>query len=52
MEVIGIALNVPGDRMFVIRLGRFSQFRADLDGKDERNLLSSQETLPAPVHSC
>ncbi|MHB0790097.1 3-hydroxyacyl-CoA dehydrogenase [Bradyrhizobium sp. 5.13L] len=41
MEGIGIALDVPGHRMFVTDLAG-SIYSADLDGKNKRNLLWSQ----------
>ncbi|WP_407185245.1 3-hydroxyacyl-CoA dehydrogenase [Bradyrhizobium centrosematis] len=41
MEGIGIALNVPGNEMFVTDLAG-SIYSADLDGKNKRNLLWSQ----------
>jgi hypothetical protein len=44
MEGIGIALNVPGNRMFVTDLAG-SVYSADLDGKNERNFLYGQGNL-------
>jgi hypothetical protein len=44
MEGIGIALDVPGDRMFVTDFAG-SLYSADLDGKNERNLLYAQGNL-------
>ena len=44
MEGIGIALDVPGDRMFVTDLAG-SIYSAKLDGSDERNLLFAQGNL-------
>jgi DNA-binding beta-propeller fold protein YncE len=44
MEGIGIALDVPGNRMFVTDLGG-SVYAADLDGKNERNFLFVQGNL-------
>jgi len=44
MEGIGIALDVPGDRMFVTDFAG-SVYSADLDGKNERNLLYAQGNL-------
>ncbi|MBB4380246.1 3-hydroxyacyl-CoA dehydrogenase [Bradyrhizobium sp. SBR1B] len=41
MEGIGIAINVPGNQMFVTDLAG-SIYSADLDGKNKRNLLWSQ----------
>ncbi|WP_407193056.1 3-hydroxyacyl-CoA dehydrogenase [Bradyrhizobium sp. STM 3566] len=41
MEGIGIALNVPGNQMFVTDLAG-SIYSADLDGKNKRNVLWSQ----------
>ncbi|MCP3397042.1 MULTISPECIES: hypothetical protein [unclassified Bradyrhizobium] len=41
MEGIGIALDVPGDQMFIIDLAG-SMYSADLDGKNKRNLLWSR----------
>jgi hypothetical protein len=44
MEGIGIALDVPGNRMFVTDLAG-SVYSADLDGKNERNFLYAQGNL-------
>ena len=44
MEGIGIALDVPGDRMFVTDFAG-SLYSADLDGKNERNFLYAQGNL-------
>jgi hypothetical protein len=44
MEGIGIALDVPGNRMFVTDFAG-SVYSADLDGKNERNLLGAQGNL-------
>jgi hypothetical protein len=44
MEGIGIALDVPGNRMFVTDLAD-SVYSADLDGKNERNFLYAQGNL-------
>jgi DNA-binding beta-propeller fold protein YncE len=44
MEGIGIALDVPGDRMFVTDLAG-SIYSADLDGSNERNFLYAQGNL-------
>ncbi|HEX4860120.1 MAG TPA: hypothetical protein VFV07_02710, partial [Rhizomicrobium sp.] len=44
MEAIGIALDVPGDRMFVTDLAG-SVYCADLDGKNERNILAGKGNL-------
>jgi hypothetical protein len=44
MEGIGIALDVPGDRMFVTDFAG-SVYSADLDGKNERNFLYGQGNL-------
>jgi hypothetical protein len=46
MEGIGIALDVPGNRMFVTDLAG-SVYSADLDGKNERNVLQGQGISPA-----
>jgi DNA-binding beta-propeller fold protein YncE len=42
MEGIGIALDVPGNRMFVTDLAG-SVYSADLDGKNERNFLCARQ---------
>jgi DNA-binding beta-propeller fold protein YncE len=44
MEGIGIALDIPGNRMFVTDLAG-SVYVADLDGKNERSLLFAQGNL-------
>src|SRR6202795_3513054 len=44
MEGIGIALDIPGNRMFVTDLGG-SVYSADLDGKNQRNFLFAQGNL-------
>jgi len=44
MEGIGIALDVPGNRMFVTDFAG-SIYSADLDGKSERNFLYAQGNL-------
>jgi len=44
MEGIGIALDIPGNRMFVTDFAG-SVYSADLDGKNERNLLGAQGNL-------
>jgi hypothetical protein len=44
MEGIGIALDVPGNRMFVTDFAG-SLYFADLDGKNERNFLYAQGNL-------
>jgi hypothetical protein len=44
MEGIGIALDVPSNRMFVTDLAG-SVYTADLDGKNERNFLYAQGNL-------
>ena len=44
MEGIGIALDVPGNRMFITDLAG-SVYAADLNGKNERNLLALQGNL-------
>jgi hypothetical protein len=44
MEAIGIALDVPGNRMFFTDLGG-SVYCADLDGKHEQTLLGAQGNL-------
>jgi hypothetical protein len=44
MEGIGIALDVPGNRMFVTDLAG-SVYSADLDGKNPRNFLYAQGNL-------
>jgi hypothetical protein len=44
LEGIGIALDVPGNRMFFTDLGG-SVYSSDLDGKNERNFLYAQGNL-------
>jgi hypothetical protein len=44
MEGIGIALDVPGDRMFVTDFAG-SIYSANLDGSNERNFLYAQGNL-------
>src|SRR5262249_5632550 len=44
MEGIGIALDVPGNRMFITDFAG-SVYSADLDGKNERNFLAGQGNL-------
>jgi hypothetical protein len=44
MEGIGIALDVPGNRMFVTDFAG-SVYSADLDGKNDRNFLYAQGNL-------
>ncbi len=44
MEGIGIALDIPNDRMFVTDFAG-SVYSADLDGKNERNFLFAQGNL-------
>jgi hypothetical protein len=44
MEGIGIALDVPGDRMFVTDLAG-SIYSTNLDGSNERNFLYAQGNL-------
>jgi hypothetical protein len=44
MEGIGIALDIPGNRMFVTDFSG-SVYSADLDGKNERNFLYAQGNL-------
>ena len=44
MEGIGIALDVPGNRMFVTDFAG-SVYSADLDGKNKRTLLAAQGNL-------
>jgi hypothetical protein len=50
MEGIGIALDVPGNRMFVTDLAG-SVYSADLDGKNERNFLYAQGNLTGIAYS-
>jgi hypothetical protein len=44
MEGIGIALDLPGNRMFVTDLAG-SIYSANLDGSNERNFLYAQGNL-------
>jgi hypothetical protein len=44
MEGIGIALDIPNDRMFVTDFAG-SVYSARLDGSTERNLLEAQGNL-------
>ena len=44
MEGIGIALDVPGDRMFMTDLAG-SIYSATLDGSEKRTLLAAQGNL-------
>ena len=44
MEAIGIALDVPGNRIFVTDLAG-SVYSSKLDGSQERNLLFAQGNL-------
>jgi len=44
MEGIGIALDVPGNRLFVTDFAG-SIYSADLDGKNARNFLYAQGNL-------
>jgi hypothetical protein len=50
MEGIGIALDVPGDRMFVTDLAG-SIYSTDLDGKNERNVPSLQGNLTGVAYA-
>jgi hypothetical protein len=50
MEGIGIALDVPGNRMFVTDLAG-SVYSADLDGKNERNFLFGQGNLTGVAYA-
>jgi hypothetical protein len=50
MEGIGIALDVPGNRMFVTDFAG-SVYSADLDGKNERNFLYAQGNLTGIAYS-
>jgi hypothetical protein len=50
MEGIGIALDVPGNRMFVTDLAG-SVYSADLDGKNERNFLFAQGNLSGVAYA-
>jgi hypothetical protein len=50
MEGIGIALDVPGERMFVTDFAG-SIYSANLDGTEERNLLYAQGNLTGIVYA-
>jgi sugar lactone lactonase YvrE len=50
MEGIGIALDVPGNRMFVTDFAG-SVYAADLDGTNERNFLSRQGNLTGVAYA-
>ena len=50
MEGIGIALDVPGNRVFVTDFAG-SVYSADLDGKNERNFLSRQGNLTGVAYA-
>ena len=50
MEGIGIALDVPGDRMFVTDFAG-SLYSARLDGSGELNLLSAQGNLTGVAYA-
>jgi hypothetical protein len=50
MEGIGIALDVPGNRMFVTDFAG-SVYCADLDGKNERNFLYAQGNLTGVAYA-
>ena len=50
MEGIGIALDVPGNRMFVTDLAG-SVYFADLDGKNEYNFLYGQGNLTGVAYA-
>jgi hypothetical protein len=50
MEGIGIALDVPGNRMFVTDLAG-SVYSADLNGKNERNFLHGQGNLTGAAYA-
>ena len=50
MEGIGIALDVPGNRMFVTDLGG-SLYAAKLDGTDKRMLLGAQGNLTGVAYA-
>jgi hypothetical protein len=50
MEGIGIALDVPGNRMFVSDFAG-SVYSADLDGKNERNFLYAQGNLTGVAYA-
>ena len=50
MEGIGIALDVPGNRMFATAFAG-SVYSADLDGNSERNFLSDQGNLTGVAYA-
>jgi hypothetical protein len=50
MEGIGIALDVPGDRMFVTDFAG-SLYAAGLDGSGEVNLLAAQGNLTGVAYA-
>jgi hypothetical protein len=50
MEGIGIALDVPGNRVFVTDFAD-SVYSADLDGKNQRNFLSRQGNLTGVAYA-
>jgi len=50
MEGIGIALDVPGNRMFVTDFAG-SVYSADLDGKNQRNFLRTQGNLTGVAYA-
>jgi hypothetical protein len=50
MEGIGIALDVPGERMFVTDFAG-SIYSAKLDGTEERNFLYAQGNLTGIVYA-
>jgi hypothetical protein len=50
MEGIGIALDIPGDRMFVTDFGG-SIYSARLDGSQERNVLYAQGNLTGVAYT-
>ena len=50
MEGIGIALDVPGNRMFVTDFAG-SVYSADLDGKNQRNFLRTQGNLTGVAYT-
>ena len=50
MEGIGIALDVPGNRMFVTDFGG-SVYSAKLDGSGERNFSSHKAISPAIAYA-
>jgi hypothetical protein len=50
MEGIGIALDVPGDRMFITDLGG-SVYSAKLDGSEKQALLFAQGNLSGVAYA-